>query len=120
MAQQEQLNRRKRELVDQLADHRKSITRSRRKLTEQLQVKQLIRKLFTTKPKSLFAGSAVAGLAAAMFLRRPRRAKKTHQSMSLILLGWTLSLLKPAAQAWVMARAKEAVSPAPSPREPMR
>ena len=120
MAHKEQIARRKRELVDQLADHRKSITRSRCKIKEQLQVKQLIRKLFTTKPKSLFAGSAVAGLAAALFLRRPRRSKKTPQSMSLVLLGWTLSLLKPAAQAWVMARAKEAASPTPGPRAPMR
>lgn len=120
MAQQEQLIRRKQELVAQLAEHRKSITQHRLKLTEQLQVKQLVKKLFISKPKSIFAGSAVAGLAAALFLRRPHRAKKSPQSMSLVLLGWTLSLLKPAAQAWVTARAKEALSPTPSPRQPMQ
>ncbi len=113
MAQQEQLDRRKRELVNQLASSRKAITRGREELKEKLQLKQLLKKLISNKPKSLFAGSAVAGLAGALFLRRPRKVKKAPQSTRIILLGWILTLLKPAAKAWIVARAKEAATHQP-------
>ena len=123
MANKKQIAQRKQELVAQLADNRQSITRGREALKQKLQVKPLLHKLFTRKPKSLFAGSAVAGLAAALFLRRPRKAKKVTQSKNLILLGWLLSIMKPAAKAWLVARAKEAatqptvVQSATSPRQ---
>ena len=110
MANKEQIAQRKRELVAQLADTRQSITRGRKELKEKLQFKQLLRKLVSSKPKSIFAGSAVAGLAAAIMFRRPRKVKKAQQSTRLILLGWALSLLKPAAKAWIVARAKTAAT----------
>lgn len=123
MANKNQIAQRKQELVAQLSDNRQAITRGRKALKQKLQVKPLLHKLFTRKPKSLFAGSAVAGLATALFLRRPRKAKKSPQSRNLILLGWILSIVKPAAKAWLIARAKEAatkptvVQSAPSPRQ---
>lgn len=123
MANKKQIAQRKQELVAQLSHKRQSITRGREELKQKLQVKPLLHKLFTRKPKSLFAGSAVAGLAVALFLRRPRKAKKAPQSRNLILLGWLLSIMKPAAKAWLVARAKEAatqpavVQSATSPRQ---
>jgi len=114
MANKKQIAQRKQELVAQLSDSRQAITRGRealqKSLKQKLQVKSLLHKLFTRKPKSLFAGSAVAGLATALFLRRPRKIKKVPQSRNLILLGWILSIMKPAAKAWLITRAKEAAT----------
>jgi hypothetical protein len=110
MANKKQIAQRKQELVAQLAGNRRSISRSREAIKQKLQPKQLFSQLIFGKPKTLFAGSAVAGLGAALFLRRPRKVKKAPQSISLLLLGWVLALLKPAAKAWIVARAKEAVS----------
>lgn len=107
MAHKEQIARRKRELTAQLAENRQAITLGREDLTQKLQVKQVLRKLISRKPKSLFAGSAVAGLGAALFLRRPRKAKKAPQSTRVLLLGWILSLIKPTIKAWLIARAKQ-------------
>jgi len=123
MAHQKQIALRKRELVAHLSNSRKSITRSREDLQkqfkEQLQPKQLLGRMLSKKPKSLFAGSAVAGLATALILRRPRKTKKAApQSTRLVLLGWILSLLKPAAKAWIMARAKEAATQSAISRQP--
>jgi hypothetical protein len=115
MANKKQIAQRKQELVAQLSDSRQAITRGRetlqKSLKQKLQVKPLLHKLFTRKPKSLFAGSAVVGLATALFLRRPRKIKKVPQSRNLILLGWILSIMKPAAKAWLVTRAKEAATP---------
>lgn len=113
MAQKEQIARRKQELITQLAENRESITQARATIKEKLQVKPLLRRLVSSKPKSLFAGSAVAGLGAALFLRRPRKAKRAPQSAKVILFGWILSLIKPAAKAWLIARAKQAASEHP-------
>lgn len=110
MVNKKQIAQRKQELVAQLSDQRQSITRGREALQQKLQVKPLLHKIFTRKPKSIFAGSAVAGLAAALLLRRPRKAKKVQPSRNLILLGWILSIMKPAAKAWLVARAKEAAT----------
>jgi len=123
MDHQKQIAVHKRELVTQLSNSRRSITQSRdalqKQFKEQLQPKQLLGKLLSKKPKALFAGSAVAGLAAALFLRRPRKTKKaTPQSTRLVLLGWILSLLKPAAKAWIITRAKEAAIQSAVPRQP--
>ena len=122
MDNKKQITQRKQELLTQLADARKSITQGRKELKEKLQVKTLLHKLISGKPKSLFAGSAVAGLGAALFLRRPRKVKKSPQSMKLILFGWALALIKPAAKAWLVARAKEATAQSsatrPSPMPP--
>jgi hypothetical protein len=115
MAQKEQIARRKQELVSQLAAKRQELTRSRDQLQETLrkklqvkhQAKQLLGKLMTNNPKSLFAGSAVAGLMATTLFRRPRKVKKSPQSTRVLLLGWILSLLKPVAKSWLIARAKE-------------
>lgn len=110
MANKKQIAQRKQELVAQLAENRQSISRSREAIKQKLQPKRLFSQLISGKPKTLFAGSAVAGLGAALFLRRPRKVKKAPQSMSLVLLGWVLALLKPAAKAWIVARAKDAAS----------
>jgi len=117
MAQKEQINRRKQELVRQLTEQRNAITHSRdalqAKMQEKLQIKtqakQFFGQLISKKPKSLFAGSAVAGLAAALFLRRPRKVKikKAPQSTRVLLLGWILTLIKPTVKAWIVTRAKE-------------
>ena len=107
MANKKQIAQRKQELVAQLSNHRKAMTQGREALKQKLQVKPLLHKLFTRKPKALFAGSAVIGLATAIFLRRPRHVKKAPKSRNLIMLGWILSILKPVAQAWLIARAKE-------------
>ena len=110
MADKKQIAQRKQELTTQLARKRQSITRGRASLKKKFQPKELLRKLLSAKPKSLFAGSAVAGLGAALFLRRPRKAKKTAQSARMLLLGWALALLKPTAKAWLIARAKQAAT----------
>lgn len=116
MASKKQITQRKQELIAQLADSRQSITQGRKELKEKLRIKSLLQKVISGKPKSLFAGSAIAGLGAALFLRRPRKVKKTPQSMKLILFGWALSLAKPAAKAWLVARAKEAAAPSSATR----
>lgn len=116
MAKQQQINLRKRELVQQLADSRQAISQSRRSLQQRLQIKNILQELIAKKPKTLFAGSAVAGLAATLFLRRPRKAPKARQPLSLALLGALFTLIKPALQAWIVARAKQATHPAQQTR----
>ena len=110
MANKTITTQRKQELANQLAKTRESITQSRKELKEKLQIKPLMSKLIWGKPTSLFAGSAIAGLGAAIFLRRPRKVKKTHTSTKLILFSWVLSLMKPAAKAWLVERAKSAAA----------
>ena len=107
MASKKQVSLRKKELIAQLATNRQSISRGREVLKEKLQVKKQLRKFIVKKPKAIFAGSLVAGLAATILLRRPRKVKKSSKTTQQILLGWGLSLIKPALKAWILTRVKK-------------
>lgn len=103
---------RKRELTAQLAASRQTISRGKQELVKKLQIKNLLGGLVSRKPKALFAGSTVAGLIITMLLKRPRKSKKkpSPKNTQQILFTWLLSLLKPAAKAWLIARAKKLAS----------
>ncbi len=99
---------RKQELVDRLARSRRTVSHGRAVIKSKLQVKTQLSRLFRKKPKAIFAGSVATGLALTLLLKRPRKTKKTApKSAGLVLLGWLLTLAKPAAKAWVVARAKQ-------------
>lgn len=110
MAQKKQVALRKAELTAQLADSRQAISRGRGALKRKLQVKKQWRKLLTGKPRAVFAGSIGAGLLATLLLRRPRKSVKAPKTSRQILLGWLLALIKPAAKAWLVTRAKQLAS----------
>jgi len=100
---------RKQELVAQLASARQTVSRGKRELTASLKPRNLIGKLIKRKPKALFAGSLVGGLACTVLLKRPKKSSKSSppKTAGQILLTWILSMLKPAAKAWLVARAKK-------------
>lgn len=115
MASKKQVARdkaRKQELTAQLAAARQSISQGRQELVEKFKVKSLLGRLVAGKPKTLFAGSTLAGLVLTLLIKRPRKAKKGSglRTTRQILLSWFLSLLKPAAKAWLVARAKKLAS----------
>ena len=104
------MNARKQELTAQLAQARHSISRGKQELTGQLKIKNMLGRLFSSKPKAIFGSSVVGGLALTLLLKkRPKKSKKTAapKTTKQILLTWLLSLLKPAAKAWLVARAKK-------------
>lgn len=99
---------RKQELIAQLAESRQTISHGREVLKEQLQVKKQVRRFVSRKPKAVFAGSVAAGLILTVLLKRPRKSKKSStRTAGTVLLGWGLSLVKPAAKAWLVTRAKK-------------
>ena len=49
----------------------------------------------------------VLALFATLLLRRPRKSAKPSKTSRQMLLGWLLALLKPAAKAWLVTRAKK-------------
>ncbi len=110
MAQKKQVALRKAELTAQLADSRRAISRGREALRRKLQVKKQWRKLLTGNPRAVFAGSIGAGLFATLLLRRPRKPATPPKTSRQMLLGWLLALLKPAAKAWLVTRAKRLAS----------
>lgn len=105
MAQKEQLTQRKQELVKQLAENRRAIQQGCVDIKAKFQVKQLLQQFVFSKPKSLFAGSAIAGLGAAMLLKKPKRA--AARTTRAVLFGWILALIKPAARTWLLSFAKQ-------------
>ncbi len=99
---------RKQELVQRLARSRRTISHGRTVIKGRLQVKNQLNRLVRKRPKAIFAGCVAAGLATTLLLKRPRKTKKTApKSAGLVLLGWLLALAKPAARAWLIARAKQ-------------
>lgn len=112
MAQKEQIaqtSARKRELVAQLASARQSITHSKDALKEKLKPGRLVRSVFTRRPKTIFAGSVLTSLVTTLLIKRPKKPKKgsVPKTSKQILLTWLLSLLKPAAKAWLVHFAKQ-------------
>ncbi|MCP5538100.1 MAG: hypothetical protein H7A51_17945 [Akkermansiaceae bacterium] len=109
MAQAKQVAKnRKQELAAQLADARQALSHGRVALKSQLQVKKQLRRFVVGKPKAIFAGSVVAGLVLTLLLKRPGKSKKqAARTTRQMLLGWGLSLAKPAAKAWLVTRAKK-------------
>ena len=107
MGKKQQIAKRKQELTAQLAKNRALIGVGRTELKKKLNVKQQLRKVITRKPKALFAGSLAAGLLVTLLLRRPKKViKGKATTKGTVLLSWTLSLLKPAAKAWLVKRVK--------------
>lgn len=90
-----------------MAKSRKSITQGRGMLKDKLNVKKQVFALVRRKPKALFAGSAVAGLATTLLLRRPRKSrKKERKTLSQMLFSWIFLLLKPTAKKWIQKSLK--------------
>ena len=100
---------RKHELVAQLATNRMSISHRRHELAGKLKPKNLVRNIFTRKPKTIFAGSVLASLLTTLLIRRPKKTRKPSGSKTnkQILLAWALSLLKPVAKVWLINLAKQ-------------
>ena len=71
---------RKHELVAQLATNRISISHRRHEITGKLKPKNLVRNLFTRKPKTIFAGSVLASLLTTLLIRRPKKTSKVPSS----------------------------------------
>lgn len=112
MAQKEQVaptSARKLELVAELASARHSITDSKEAIREKLKPGKLVRSLLTRRPKTLFAGSVLTSLFATLLIKRPKKTKQASapKTNKQILLAWLLSLLKPAAKAWLVYYAKQ-------------
>jgi len=115
MAQKKQVAQataRKQELTAQLAAARQSISHTKQELVGRLNIKNLLGRLVSRKPKALFAGSTAAALILTLLLKRPKKSKKSSSPKTArqILFTWLLSLLKPAAKAWLVARAKKLAS----------
>ncbi|MBT8037506.1 MAG: hypothetical protein KJO21_08170 [Verrucomicrobiae bacterium] len=106
MAQKKQVALRKQELTAELANSRQAISKGRKAIKGQLQVKKQLRQWITRKPKAVFASSIGAGLLATLLLKRPRKAAKPSKKPSHMLLGWILALLKPAIKTWLVTRVK--------------
>lgn len=107
MGKKQQIAKRKQELTAEISKNRVLISVGRNELKQKLNIKQQLAKLVKRKPKALFMGSLGAGLAATLLLRRPKKvAKGKAATKSTVILGWVLALLKPAAKAWVVDRAK--------------
>jgi hypothetical protein len=100
---------RKRELVTQLASNRQSISQTKQALTSKLKPKNLLRTIFTRKPKTIFAGSVLASLMTTLLIKRPKKSKKAApaKTSKQILLNWGLSLIKPVAKVWLINLAKQ-------------
>jgi len=100
---------RKRELVTQLASNRQSISQNKQALTTKLKPKNLLRTIFTRKPKTIFAGSVLASLMTTLLIKRPKKSKKAApaKTSKQILLNWGLSLIKPVAKVWLINLAKQ-------------
>ena len=112
MAQKQQIaqtSARKLELVAELASARHSITESKEALKEKLKPGKLVRNMLARRPKTLFAGSVLTSLLATLLIKRPKKTKQSLASKTnkQILLTWLLSLLKPAAKAWLVYYAKQ-------------
>jgi len=109
MAKKKQIALRKQELIAQLADSRVVIDEGRAALKDKLNVKKQVQGLMKRKPKQLLIGSAVTGLAATLFLRRPKKKKssKVRKSLGKVIFGWLLLALKPAAKKWLINVAKK-------------
>ena len=107
MGKKQQIAKRKQELTAELAKNRVLISVGGKELKRKLNVKRQLAGLLKRKPKMLFAGSLGAGLLATVLLRRPKKASKAKPTTKgTMLLGWALALLKPAAKAWLVNRAK--------------
>jgi len=100
---------RKRELVTQLASNRQSISQNKQALTSKLKPKNLLRTIFTRKPKTIFVGSVLASLMTTLLIKRPKKSKKAApaKTSKQILLNWGLSLIKPVAKVWLINLAKQ-------------
>jgi len=100
---------RKRELVTQLASNRQSISQNKQALTSKPKPKNLLRTIFTRKPKTIFAGSVLASLMTTLLIKRPKKSKKAApvKTSKQILLNWGLSLIKPVAKVWLINLAKQ-------------
>ena len=112
MAQKKQIdqaNARKRELVAELATAREAITKRKLELTGRLKPKNLLRNIFTRKPKTVFTGSVLVSLLTTLLIRRPKNKQKAAkpQTSKAIFLSWALSLLKPVAKVWLVNLVKQ-------------
>ncbi|BDS06125.1 hypothetical protein NT6N_11650 [Oceaniferula spumae] len=108
MAKKEQIALRKQALVAQLADSRQMIDLGRAELKEKLQVKKQFRRLIDKKPKQVFYGALVSGLAATLMLKGSRKKKKSkvRKSFFRLLIGWVLLALKPIGKSYLLNLSK--------------
>ena len=120
MGKKQEITRRKQELVTGLAKNRVLITAGKIQLKEKLSVKRQISRVIKRRPKVLFAGSLAVGLVATLLLTRKKApAKPKASTKGTVLIGWTLSLLKPTAKAWLISRAKAIAANKLAARQPL-
>ena len=107
MAQKKQIALRKQQLTSQLAGSRESLSQGQAVIKDSLTVKRkvttLVKGKIQSKPKAIFAGSAVLALIATLAIRRKGKKKSTQPAKKL-LTGLAIKLAKPAAKKWAKKR----------------
>lgn len=107
MGKKQDIAKRKQELISTLAENRVLITEGKAQLKEKLNVKRQMGRVFKRRPKTLFIGSLTTGLLMTLLFKRKKQPTATKPATKgTVLLGWLLSLLKPAIKAWLINRAK--------------
>lgn len=108
---------RKQQLSASLSRSRNLLRTSRRQLRhvpQRLNPVLRLRAAVREHPLPAFGMAAGGALALTLLLRRPRETKKASSTKRL-LLRWALSLAKPAAQSWLLTKAKDHFIPLPEP-----
>ena len=124
MAKKQTIASRKREITQKLAHQRAELSKTRAEIKDKLNFKKQLGNAVKKKPKALFLGSLATGLAGTvLFKRRGKKSKKKPEpakptTMGQMLLSWLLSLLKPAAKAFLVSMAKKIAADRMSPKRP--
>ena len=116
MAQRPTDRERKKQLIAALADSRDVLKISRKRIRQQVNPLVRIRSAVRRKPLLVFAATAGVALLVTLLLRRRQREARPF-SAKRMLLGWTLSLAKPAARVWIAHWAKDRFLPIPEPSQ---
>ena len=120
MAQRSTEQQRKEELIATLAASRESLRTDRSEIKRRLNPVTRIRTVVRDKPIPVFATTAGIALLLSLLLRRRKEEPKPFNAKRMIL-GWALSLAKPAARVWLATWAKDRflpLSPPPPPSDP--
>ena len=117
MAQRPTDRERKKQLVAALEASRQSLQLDRSRIKKQVNPLFRVRSAVRKNPLPVFAGAAGAALLLTLLLRRRREEPKPFSAKRMIL-GWVISLAKPAARFWVANWAKDRFLPLSDPFQP--